>query len=115
MPYIVAVFHRLRTGRRPVDPAEAVSHAEYYLWVVSGERPSACEVKALDVMLVIYAERSMNNSAFTAVSVASTLADMYAAVTAAVASLKGPLHGGQTSTRLRCLRRWGASRGCRAG
>ncbi|MCU7786736.1 citrate synthase/methylcitrate synthase [Pyrobaculum sp. 3827-6] len=94
MPYIVAAFHRLRSGQRPVDPAEAASHAEYYLWAVRGERPSPREVKALDVMLVIYAEHSMNNSAFTAVSVASTLADMYAAVTAAIASLKGPLHGG---------------------
>ena len=94
MPYIVAAFDRARRGLEPLDPAEAGSHAEYFLWALRGERPSPREARAMDVMLIIYAEHSMNNSAFTAVTVASTLADMYAAVTAAVASLKGPLHGG---------------------
>ena len=94
MPYIVAAFDRTRRGLRPVEPLEAESHAEFFLWALKGERPTPRETKALDVMLVIYAEHSMNNSAFTAVTVASTLADMYAAVTAAIASLKGSLHGG---------------------
>ncbi|MEZ0318412.1 MAG: citrate synthase/methylcitrate synthase [Pyrobaculum sp.] len=94
MPYIVAGFDRVRRGAEPLDPAEAQSHAEYFLWALRGSRPSEREARAMDVMLVIYAEHSMNNSAFTAVTVASTLADMYAAVTAAIASLKGPLHGG---------------------
>ena len=94
MPYVVAAFDRARRGQEPVHPAEAGSHAEYFLWALRGERPSPREARAIDVMLIIYAEHSMNNSAFTAVAVASTLADMYAAVTAAVASLKGPLHGG---------------------
>lgn len=94
MPYVVAAFDRLRRGFQPLDPAEAESHAEYYLWALKGERPSYVEAKAMDAMLIIYAEHSMNNSAFTAVTVASTLSDMYAAITAAIASLKGPLHGG---------------------
>ncbi|MCX8137116.1 citrate synthase/methylcitrate synthase [Pyrobaculum aerophilum] len=94
MPYIVASFDRLRRGSQPLHPGEAKSHAEYFLWALRGERPGEREVRALDVMLIIYAEHSMNNSAFTAVTVASTLSDMYAAITAAIASLKGPLHGG---------------------
>ncbi|ABP50613.1 MAG: citrate synthase/methylcitrate synthase [Pyrobaculum arsenaticum] len=94
MPYVVAAFDRARRGQEPVHPAEAGSHAEYFLWALRGERPSPREARAMDVMLIVYAEHSMNNSAFTAVTVASTFADMYAAVTAAVASLKGPLHGG---------------------
>ncbi|MEL9990618.1 MAG: citrate synthase/methylcitrate synthase [Thermoproteus sp.] len=94
MPYIVAGFDRSRRGLEPLDPAEAHSHAEYFLWALKGSRPTEREARAMDVMLVIYAEHSMNNSAFTAVTVASTLADMYAAITAAIASLKGPLHGG---------------------
>ncbi|NAZ32727.1 MAG: citrate synthase, partial [Pyrobaculum sp.] len=94
MPYIVAAFDRSRRGLGPAEPAEAGSHAEFFLWALRGERPTPREARALDVMLIIYAEHSMNNSAFTAVTVASTLADMYAAVTAAIASLKGPLHGG---------------------
>lgn len=94
MPYVVAVFDRQRRGLAPFFPKEAASHAEFYLWALRGERPSPREVKAMDTMFIIYAEHGMNNSAFTAVTVASTLADMYAAVAAAVASLKGPLHGG---------------------
>jgi len=94
MPYIVAAFDRSRRGLKPAEPLEAENHAEFFLWALKGERPTRREAKALDVMLVIYAEHSMNNSAFTAVTVASTLADVYAAVTAAIASLKGPLHGG---------------------
>jgi citrate synthase len=94
MPYIIAAFDRSRRGLKPPELVEAESRAEFFLWALRGVRPSPREVRALDVMLIIYAEHSMNNSAFTAVTVASTLADMYAVVTAAVASLKGPLHGG---------------------
>jgi citrate synthase (EC 2.3.3.1) len=94
MPYITAAFDRARKGLMPMEPLEAESHAEFFLWALRGERPTAREARALDVMLIIYAEHSMNNSAFTAVAVASTLADMYATVTAAIASLKGPLYGG---------------------
>ncbi len=94
MPYVVAAFDRARRGMRPVESVEAGSHAEFFLWALKGEKPTPREVRALDVMLIIYAEHSMNNSAFTAITVASTLADMYAAITAAIASLKGPLHGG---------------------
>jgi len=93
MPYIVAAWHRIRTGQQPLSP-EANSHAEYFLKALRGSDVSPLETRAMDAMLIIYAEHSMNNSAFTAVTVASTLSDMYAAVTAAIASLKGPLHGG---------------------
>jgi len=93
MPYIVAAWHRIRTGQQPLSP-DADSHAEYFLKALRDDDVSPLEARAMDVMLIIYAEHSMNNSAFTAVTVASTLSDMYAAVTAAIASLKGPLHGG---------------------
>lgn len=92
MPSAVAMFHRLRSGGQFTYP-EAGSHAEYFLKALLGDA-TPLQVRAMDVMLIIYAEHSMNNSAFTAVTVGSTLADMYAAITAAIASLKGPLHGG---------------------
>ncbi|MEM1926514.1 MAG: citrate synthase/methylcitrate synthase [Pyrobaculum sp.] len=94
MPTAVAIFDRVRRGLSPYIATEAKSHAEFYLWSLRGERPSEEEIRAMDVMFIIYAEHGMNNSSFTAVTVASTLADMYAAVTAAIASLKGSLHGG---------------------
>lgn len=93
MPYVVAYFDRARRGLRPVD-AEYRSHAQYFLASLRGEEPDPKEARALDVMFIVYAEHGMNNSTFTAVAVASTLADMYAVITAAIASLKGPLHGG---------------------
>ncbi len=103
MPLAVAVFHRARDGQSAITPEGAESHAEYYLWALRGERPTARETRAMDVMFIIYAEHSMNNSAFTAVTVSSTLADMYAAITAAIASLKGPLHGGANVDAARML------------
>jgi len=93
MPYIAANWDRLRRGLDVVDPP-AESQAEYFLRILRGGDLTPLQIRAMDAMMVIYAEHSMNNSTFTAVSVASTLSDMYAALTAALASLKGPLHGG---------------------
>ncbi len=93
MPYIAANWDRIRRGLDVVDPP-ADGQAEYFLKVLRGGEPTPLQIRAMDVMMVVYAEHSMNNSSFTAVSVASTLSDMYAALTAALASLKGPLHGG---------------------
>ena len=93
MPFVTANWDRIRRGLKPVDPP-AVSQAEYFLKVLKGGDPTPLQIRAMDAMFIIYAEHSMNNSAFTAVTVSSTLSDMYAAITAALASLKGPLHGG---------------------
>lgn len=93
-PTILAAFHRLRQGLEPVAPRKDLSHAANYLYMLNGEEPGPRSVEGVNAYLVLLADHGMNASTFTARVVAGTQADMYGAVTAAIASLKGPLHGG---------------------
>ena len=94
LPTIVAAFHRLRNGKAPVAPDPKLSIAANFLYMLSGERPHETLVKVMDAALVLHAEHGFNASTFAARVTAATLADMHAAITAAIAALKGPLHGG---------------------
>jgi citrate synthase len=91
---LTTAFHRIRIGRRPIAPRPDLSHAANFLYMLSGRKPRVVPVRAFDAALVLYAEHELNASTFTARVVASTLADMHSAVSAAVGALKGPLHGG---------------------
>jgi citrate synthase len=93
-PTIVAAFHRLRHGQQPIDPQPGVSIASNFLYMLKGTQPHDTLTRVLDAALVLHAEHGFNASTFAARVTAATLADMHAAVTAAVAALKGPLHGG---------------------
>lgn len=93
-PSIVASFHRLRTGQKPVDPDPALSIAANFLYMLTGKKPHETVVRAMDAALVVHAEHGLNASTFACRVTAATLADIHAAVTAAIAALKGPLHGG---------------------
>jgi citrate synthase len=103
MPTVVAATHRVRSGLDPVPPTDDPSHAANFLAMLEGESPSADRARALDVALVLYAEHGMNASTFAAVVTASTLSNPYAAMSAAVGALQGPLHGGATETVLETL------------
>ena len=91
---LIATYHRLRTGMEKVTPNPALSHAADFLWMLHGTEPEPEDAHVLDVAFVLYADHTMNASTFTARIVASTLADMFSAITAAIGTLKGPLHGG---------------------
>jgi 2-methylcitrate synthase len=91
---LIATYHRLRTGLPLVAPDPKLPHAADFLWMLHGERPTDEDARLLDTTLVLYADHTMNASTFTARIVASTLADMFSAITAAIGTLKGPLHGG---------------------
>jgi citrate synthase len=91
---LIATYHRLRTGQQIVKPDPSLSHAEDFLWMLHGQEPDARDARALDTLFVLYADHTMNASTFTARIVASTLADIFSAITAAIGTLKGPLHGG---------------------
>jgi citrate synthase len=91
---LIATYHRLRTGQRPVKADASLSHAEDFLWMLHGAEPLPEDARVLDTTLVLYADHTMNASTFTARIVASTLADIFSAITAAIGTLKGPLHGG---------------------
>ena len=91
---LITTYHRLRTGLEIVAPNPSLPHAADFLWMLHGEEPDEEDARVLDTTFVLYADHTMNASTFTARIVASTLADMFSAITAAIGTLKGPLHGG---------------------
>jgi citrate synthase len=94
MPTALAALERLRRGEEPVAPREDLGHAANFLYMLDGEEPGEVAAEALDQALILHADHGLNASTFTAMVVASTLADIYNAVTAGVAALSGSLHGG---------------------
>jgi citrate synthase len=94
LPAVVAASHRIWQGLDPIAPDPELSHAANFLYMLGGEKPVDAATRALDTSLLLYLEHGLNASTFTCRVVASTLADLHAAITAGVAALKGPLHGG---------------------
>ena len=103
IPTIVAAWERIRTGQEPVAPKPELSIAGNFLYMLRGEMPSDEDVHMFDVCLILHADHELNASTFTARVVAGTLADMYGAVTAAIAALSGPLHGGANTNVMKML------------
>jgi citrate synthase len=93
-PQIIATYQRLRTGGDAIDPREDLGVAANFLYALTGKQPDPQVARDFDVVLVLYADHTLNASTFAGRVAAATLADMYAAATAAVATLQGPLHGG---------------------
>jgi citrate synthase len=91
---ITAAWERLRKGQKPIPPDPALSHAANFLYMLTGEKPDALAVQALETYLVLLADHDLNASTFAARVTVSTLSDVHSAVTAAIGALKGPLHGG---------------------
>jgi citrate synthase len=94
VPMIVAAHERVRNGREPVAPDPALGHAANFLWMLQGRKPSSDAAKLMDTDMILHAEHGSNASSFAARVVAGTDADLHAAITAAVAALSGPAHGG---------------------
>ena len=103
LPTIVAAFHRLRNGQKPISPDANLSIAANFLYMLDGKKPHETLSRVLDAALVLHAEHGMNASTFAARVTAATMADMHAAITAACAALKGPLHGGANEEVMRLL------------
>lgn len=103
MGTITAGIQRARKGLELVAPDRALPHAANFLWMMNGERPDDIVAKTLDVCLVLHADHGFNASTFTARVVASSESDMVSAVTAAIGSLKGPLHGGANTAVMKML------------
>lgn len=100
---IVADFERLRAGGKAVDPCPEMGYAANFLYTLTGKTPLPEAVKALDVALILHADHEFNASTFAARVCAATLSDLYAAATAGLATLKGPLHGGANEQVIRLL------------
>lgn len=91
---IAAYFHRARQGKDLPPVRKDLSEAAHFLYLLNGEAPTPEAEKTLDVAYVLHADHGMNASTFTARVIIATLSDIYSAITGAIGSLKGPLHGG---------------------
>ncbi len=108
VPVIVANFHRHREGKPLIAPDRSLGEAANFLWMITGEKPTEDAVKTLDVCYVLHADHGMNASTFSARVTIATLSDMYSAITTAIGTLKGPLHGGANEGVIKMLKEIGS-------
>ena len=94
MGNICCAFERISKGLEPIAPRKDLTASGNFLWMLTGTMPEDWRIKVMDAIFALYAEHDFNASTFAARTTASTLADIYAAVTTAIGALKGPLHGG---------------------
>jgi len=113
MPALVANCYRITKGMDVAEPDPSLSLPANYLRMLTGKRPTSFEAWAFERMLILYLDHDFNASSFTVRIVASTLADVYAACTAGLASLKGPLHGGANEAAMQMLLRIGTASNAR--
>ena len=104
-PTAIAAFFRLRKGKKIINPNKDLSFSENFFYMCFGKIPNEEIVKAFDVSLILYAEHSFNVSTFTARTITSSLSDIHGAITGAIASLKGPLHGGANEEVMNMLKK----------
>lgn len=102
-PVLIAAIHRVRQGKVPLLPQPQLNHAKNFLYMLHAEEQAALKNQALNLYLVLLADHSLNASTFTARVVASTNADLHAAITAAIGALKGNLHGGAAEATMNML------------
>ena len=103
IPIVTAYFHRARQGKNLLPPDPTLGEAANFLYLVDGEKPSAEKVNTLDMCYVLHADHGMNASTFSARVTIATLSDMYSAITSAIGTLKGPLHGGANEGVIKML------------
>ncbi len=113
MPTILAAHDRLRRDLKPLAPQEGLSHAANFLFMLSGKEPDETSARTFDVCLILHADHGFNASTFAARVTASTLSDLYSAITSAIGTLKGPLHGGANTQVIEMLQAIGSTQNVR--
>ncbi len=103
LPTMTAAYDRLRKGLEPLPPRDDLSHAANFLYMLTGEEPEQEIESMLDTCLILHAEHGFNASTFSGRVTAATLSDIYSAVTSAIGTLKGPLHGGANTAVMNML------------
>ncbi|MEJ7846920.1 MAG: citrate synthase [Pyrinomonadaceae bacterium] len=103
MGTLAAAWDRIRSGKDVIAPDKNLCIAENFLYMLRGEKADADEARMFDIALILHADHELNASTFTTRVVAGTLADMYGAVTAGIAALAGPLHGGANTNVMKML------------
>jgi len=104
LPTAVAATNRIGKGLDPIAPDASLPFCENFFHMVFGKVPAKEVIKAFDVSMILYAEHTFNASTFAARVVTSTMADMHGAITAGIAALKGPLHGGANEAVMHMLK-----------
>ncbi len=105
---IAAYFHRARQGKDLPPVRDDLGEAAHFLYLMSGEDPSQEAADTLDVAFVLHADHGMNASTFSARVTIATLSDIYSAITSAIGTLKGPLHGGANEGVIQMLEEIGS-------
>jgi len=108
IPLMVAYFHRARQGLDLLPVRADLSEAAHFLYLINGEVPGAEATRTLDVAYILHADHGMNASTFSARVTVATLSDMYSAITSAIGTLKGPLHGGANEGVIQMLHEIGS-------
>ncbi len=108
IPIVTAYFHRARQGKSLLPPDPSLGEAANFLYLIDGEKPSEEKEKTLDLCYVLHADHGMNASTFSARVTIATLSDMYSAITTAIGTLKGPLHGGANEGVIKMLQEIGS-------
>ena len=104
---IAAAVARIKEGKDILEPNSSLNHSANFLYMLTGEKPDKDSEKLMDVMFILHAEHSSNASTFATLVTCSTLSDLYAGVTAGVAALKGPLHGGADEAAVKMMKEIG--------
>ncbi|MGC8644640.1 MAG: citrate/2-methylcitrate synthase [Thermoplasmata archaeon] len=103
LPLIAAATGRFRKGLPLISPDKNLSIPSNFLYTLTGKRPNDFDAKLIDLMFILHAEHSTNASTFSVLVTASTLADIYSAVTTGIGTLRGPLHGGADEAALKMM------------
>ena len=106
-PIALAAFFRARKGKKIISPNKKLSFSENFFKMMFNKVPDKEIVRAFDISLILYAEHSFNVSTFTARTITSSLSDLHGAITGAIASLKGPLHGGANEAVMHMMKEIG--------
>jgi 2-methylcitrate synthase len=108
IPIVTAYFHRLRQNKPLLPPDPSLGEAANFLYLIDGEKPPHEKESTLDMCYVLHADHGMNASTFSARVTIATLSDMYSAITSAIGTLKGPLHGGANEGVIKMLQEIGS-------
>ncbi len=107
-PVIVAYYHRIRQGLSLPPVRNDLSEAAHFLYLITGEEPSEAATRTLDIAYTLHADHGMNASTFSGRVTVATLSDLYSAMTSAIGTLKGPLHGGANEGVIKMLKEIGS-------
>lgn len=108
MPTMIAMWEHIHNGYDPIEPRTDLTHAENFLWMLTGAEPDQEMARILDVCLILHAEHTINASTFAVLVAGSTLASPYAVITSGIAALSGPLHGGANQQVIKMLEEIGS-------